>query len=125
MINGDIFMGSFGADQVMDNHFGYRTPVKRSTWPARPAIRGRDLRRRGYISAGIIARDLGLKLWWKPWDAAEALAGGAGGRGRVGPYDGDTNPAERRAPHRSDRCQRHPPNWRAGPGFTPGPCSSQ
>ena len=27
----------------------------------------------GYISAGIIARDLGLKLWWKPWDAGEAL----------------------------------------------------
>jgi len=21
----------------------------------------------------LIARDLGLKLWWKPWDAGEAL----------------------------------------------------
>ncbi len=28
----------------------------------------------GYISAGIIARELGLKLWWKPWDAREALS---------------------------------------------------
>ena len=27
----------------------------------------------GYISAGIIARDLGLELWWKAWDAAVAL----------------------------------------------------
>ena len=27
----------------------------------------------GYISAGIIARDLGLELWWKAWDAAGAL----------------------------------------------------
>ena len=29
MRNGDIFMGSFGAEQVMYNHFGYRTPVER------------------------------------------------------------------------------------------------
>jgi hypothetical protein len=27
----------------------------------------------GYVTAGIIARDLGLKLWWKPWDARAAL----------------------------------------------------
>jgi hypothetical protein len=27
----------------------------------------------GYIAAGIIARDLGVKLWWKPADAAAAL----------------------------------------------------
>ena len=35
----------------------------------------------GYISAGIIARDLGLKLWWQPWDAGAALADLAAGRG--------------------------------------------
>ena len=29
MRGGDIFMGSFGADQVMYNHFGYRTPIDR------------------------------------------------------------------------------------------------
>jgi hypothetical protein len=27
----------------------------------------------GYITAGIIARDLGVKLWWRPADAAAAL----------------------------------------------------
>ena len=27
MRDGDIFMGAFSADQVMYNHFGYRTPV--------------------------------------------------------------------------------------------------
>ena len=27
MRSGDIFMGAFSADQVMYNHFGYRTPV--------------------------------------------------------------------------------------------------
>lgn len=74
MRNGDIFMGSFGADQVMYNHFGYRTPVGRlymagSACHPGGAISGGA----GYISAGIIARDLGLKLWWKPWDAGEAL----------------------------------------------------
>src|SRR4051812_27620162 len=74
MRGGDIFMGSFGADQVMYNHFGYRTPVERlymagSACHPGGAISGGA----GYISAGIIARDLGLKLWWKPWDAGEAL----------------------------------------------------
>ena len=74
MRGGDIFMGSFGAEQVMYNHFGYRTPVERlymagSACHPGGAISGGA----GYISAGIIARDLGLKLWWKPWDAGEAL----------------------------------------------------
>ena len=27
MRSGDIFMGAFNAEQVMYNHFGYRTPV--------------------------------------------------------------------------------------------------
>jgi phytoene dehydrogenase-like protein len=74
MRNGDIFMGAFNAGQVMYNHFGYRTPVERlymagSACHPGGAISGGS----GYISAGIIARDLGLKPWWKPWDAGEAL----------------------------------------------------
>ena len=74
MRGGDIFMGAFNAEQVMYNHFGYRTPVERlymagsATHPG-GAISGGG----GYISAGVIARDLGLKLWWQPWDAREAL----------------------------------------------------
>ena len=64
---GDIFMGSFGAEQVMYNHFGYRSPIGRlymagSACHPAGAISGGS----GYISAGLIARDLGLKLWWKP-----------------------------------------------------------
>ena len=75
MVQGDIFMGAFNAEQVMYNHFGYRTPISNlymagSACHPGGAISGGA----GYISAGIIARDLGLKLWWKPWDAGEALA---------------------------------------------------
>jgi phytoene dehydrogenase-like protein len=75
MRGGDIFMGAFNAEQVMYNHFGYRTPVANlymagSACHPGGAISGGS----GYVSAGIIARDLGLKLWWKPWDAAAALA---------------------------------------------------
>ncbi len=76
MVNGDIFMGAFNAEQVMYNHFGYRTPINNlymagSACHPGGAISGGA----GYISAGIIAKDLGLKLWWKPWDAGEALSG--------------------------------------------------
>ena len=75
MVNGDIFMGSFRAEQVMYNHFGYRTPIKNlymagsATHPG-GGISGGP----GYIAAGIIARELELPLWWKPWDAHESLS---------------------------------------------------
>jgi phytoene dehydrogenase-like protein len=75
MRDGDIFMGAFNAGQVMYNHFGYRTPVGRLYMAGSAAHPGGAISGgAGYISAGIIARDLGLKLWWKPWDAAEALS---------------------------------------------------
>jgi len=77
MINmrcGDIFMGAFNAEQVMYNHFGYRSPIPNlynagSASHPGGAISGGA----GYISAGIIANDLGLKPWWTPWDARKAL----------------------------------------------------
>jgi phytoene dehydrogenase-like protein len=74
MRHGDIFMGAFNAEQVMYNHFGYRTPISNlymagSAGHPGGAISGGA----GYISAGIIARDIGAKLWWKPADAASAL----------------------------------------------------
>ena len=70
-----LFRSAFNAEQVMYNHFGYRTPINglyMAGSAAHPggAISGGS----GYISAGIIARDLGLKPWWKPWDAREALS---------------------------------------------------
>ena len=74
MVNGDIFMGAFRAEQVMYNHFGYRSPIKNlymagsATHPG-GGISGGP----GYIAAGVIARELGLPMWWKPWDAAESL----------------------------------------------------
>ena len=75
MRNGDIFMGAFNAEQVMYNHFGYRTPVPNLYYAGSAAHPGGAISGGpGYISAGIIARELGLKLWWKPWDAREALA---------------------------------------------------
>ncbi len=74
MRGGDIFMGALSADQVMDKHWGYATPIKRlymagSACHPGGAISGGA----GYISAGVIARDLGLKPWWKPMDARKAL----------------------------------------------------
>jgi phytoene dehydrogenase-like protein len=74
MRNGDIFMGAFNAEQVMYNHFGYRTPIA-SLYSAGSAGHpgGAISGGAGYITAGIIARDLGLELWWKPWSAREAL----------------------------------------------------
>jgi phytoene dehydrogenase-like protein len=76
---GDIFMGALSADQVMDKHFGYRTPIEglymagSATHP-NGAITGGA----GYISAGVIARDIGLTPWWQPLDARTELAGLAG-----------------------------------------------
>ena len=83
MKGGDIFMGALSADQVMDKHWGYRTPIKRlymagSACHPGGAISGGA----GYISAGVIARDLGLKPWWKPVDARKALEAMAVKRGR-------------------------------------------
>ena len=74
MRHGDIFMGAFNAEQVMYNHFGYRTPVPNLYMAGSAAHPGGAISGgAGYIAAGIIARDLGLKPWWKPGDAAEAL----------------------------------------------------
>jgi phytoene dehydrogenase-like protein len=74
MKSGDIFMGAFNAEQVMYNHFGYRSPIANlynagSAGHPGGAISGGS----GYITAAVIARDLGLKPWWKPWDARTAL----------------------------------------------------
>jgi phytoene dehydrogenase-like protein len=71
---GDIFMGAFNAEQVMYNHFGYRSPIPNlynagSAGHPGGAISGGA----GYISAGIIANDLGLKPWWTPWNARASL----------------------------------------------------
>ena len=71
---GDIFMGAFNAEQVMYNHFGYRSPIPNlynAGSAAHPggAISGGA----GYITAGIIANDLGVKPWWTPWNARASL----------------------------------------------------
>ena len=109
MRNGDIFMGSFGADQVMYNHFGYRTPVERlymagSACHPGGAISGGA----GYISAGIIARDLGLKLWWKPWDAGEALGAIAAWRRRSERGPAAAEPLHQRSVADVDRTHDRP-----------------
>jgi phytoene dehydrogenase-like protein len=75
MRGGDIFMGAFNAEQVMYNHFGYRTPIPNLYMAGSAAHPGGAISGgAGYISAGIIAGDLGIKPWWKPWIAADALA---------------------------------------------------
>jgi phytoene dehydrogenase-like protein len=83
MRGGDIFMGSFSADAVMYNHFGYRTPIAGLYMTGSPTHPGGAISGgAGYISAGLIARDLGLKPWWKPVDARKALAKLAKGKAR-------------------------------------------
>jgi phytoene dehydrogenase-like protein len=74
MRGGDIFMGAFNAEQVMYNHFGYHSPIPNlynsgSAGHPGGAISGGA----GYISADLIARDLGIKPWWTPWDARASL----------------------------------------------------
>lgn len=76
MRGGDIFMGALSGDQVLYNHFGYQTPVGNlylagSASHPNGAITGGA----GYITAGIIARDLGVQPWWQPLDARTELAG--------------------------------------------------
>ncbi|HLH88732.1 MAG TPA: NAD(P)/FAD-dependent oxidoreductase [Xanthobacteraceae bacterium] len=74
MRGGDIFMGAFNAEQVMYNHFGYRTPIPNLYYAGSAAHCGGAISGGpSYVAAGIIARDLGLKPWWKPWNAREAL----------------------------------------------------
>ena len=74
MRGGDIFMGAFNAEQVMYNHFGYRTPIENLYYAGSAAHCGGAISGGpSYVAAGIIARDLGAKLWWKPWSAREAL----------------------------------------------------
>jgi phytoene dehydrogenase-like protein len=75
MRGGDIFMGAFNAEQVMFNHFGYRTPLPNLYMAGSAAHPGGAISGgSGYISAGIIARDLGLVPWWTPRNAREALS---------------------------------------------------
>ena len=74
MRGGDIFMGAFNAEQVMYNHFGYRSPIPNlynagSAGHPGGAISGGA----GYISANLIVEDLGVKPWWAPQDARKAL----------------------------------------------------
>jgi phytoene dehydrogenase-like protein len=75
MFGGDIFMGALSEDQVMDKHFGYRTGIQGlymagSASHPKGGISGGS----GYISAGVIAEDIGLKTWWKPVDVRDELA---------------------------------------------------
>ncbi len=75
MRHGDIFMGAFSAQQVMYNHFGYRSPVG-NLYMAGSAVHpgGAISGGAGYITAGLIAGDLGIKPWWTPWNAREDMA---------------------------------------------------
>jgi len=74
MRGGDIFMGAFNSEQVMYNHFGYRTPVTNLYMAGSACHPGGGISGgAGYISAGLIAEDLDLKPWWTPWDARKAI----------------------------------------------------
>jgi phytoene dehydrogenase-like protein len=75
MRNVDIFMGAFSAEQVMYNHFGYRTPVGNLYLSGSASHPGGSISGgAGYITAGLIARDLSIRPWWTPGDAAKDLS---------------------------------------------------
>jgi phytoene dehydrogenase-like protein len=75
MRKGDIFMGAFNAEQVMYNHFGYRTPIPNLYMAGSAGHPGGSISGgAGYITAGMIARDLDIRPWWKAQSAAEGLA---------------------------------------------------
>jgi phytoene dehydrogenase-like protein len=74
MRGGDIFMGAFTADQVMYNHFGYRTPIEGLYMAGSAAHPGGAISGgASYIAARIIAEDLGIKPWWAPVDVRKKL----------------------------------------------------
>lgn len=86
MKRGDIFMGALNSQQVMHNHFGYRTPIAglymagSATHP-NGGISGGS----GYIAAGVIGRDIGAKLWWSPRNAETELLALADGTSSAQP----------------------------------------
>lgn len=74
MRGGDIFMGAFTADQVMDRHFGYRTPLEGLYYAGSGAHPGGAISGgAGYITARVICEDLGVAPWWTPVDARRAI----------------------------------------------------
>ncbi|MFC0218084.1 phytoene desaturase family protein [Pseudochelatococcus lubricantis] len=74
MRHGDIFMGALSADQVMDRHFGYRTGIEGLYMVGSPAHPGGAISGgAGYIGAGVIAEDIGLKPWWNRGDLRAKL----------------------------------------------------
>lgn len=74
MRNGDIFMGAFTADQVMANHFGYRTAIPGLYMAGSASHPGGAISGgAGYISAKVICEDLGIGPWWTPVDARSAI----------------------------------------------------
>jgi phytoene dehydrogenase-like protein len=74
MTQGDIFMGSFGGEQSMWNHFGYRTPIRGLYMAGSPTHPGGAISGGGgYIASRIIVEDLGLTPWWTPMDARRSL----------------------------------------------------
>jgi len=80
MTGGNIFHGAMSLDQMfffrpVAGWARYRTPIPNLYYAGSAAHPGGAISGGpGYISAGLIARDLGLELWWKPWDARAALA---------------------------------------------------
>ena len=74
MRQGDFMMGAFNAEQVMYNHFGYRTSIPNFYLAGSSGHPGGGVSGgAGYITAGIVASDLGLRPWWQPWRAADLL----------------------------------------------------
>ncbi len=59
--------------EAADQAYRLFMPILGQLLAARQALIDRSGQIGGRISAGLIARDLGLKLWWQPWDAGAAI----------------------------------------------------
>lgn len=84
MYEGDWMVGEYTGDQALENRpfpgwSQYRTPIEALYLCGSSCHPGGNITGApGYNAAGVIARDLGLEIWWRPHDVREMWARLAG-----------------------------------------------
>ncbi len=74
MQRGRTHLGELNGEQVLSNHFGYRTPIEGLYMCGSSSHPGAGINGgAGYVAAEVIHEDLGLKPWWEPVDLAARL----------------------------------------------------
>jgi phytoene dehydrogenase-like protein len=74
MVQGRTHLGEMNGEQVLDKHFGYRTPIDRLYMCGSSSHPGGGINGgAGYVAAKIIHEDLGIDPWWDPVDFRACL----------------------------------------------------